>query len=52
MAVRTEMEKEAAVIFGGMKVAWMRVAVVELETSRQIEDVLMVELMIGLTGRN
>lgn len=30
----------------------MRVAVMELETSGQIEDVLMVELMIGLTGRN
>lgn len=47
MKVRTEMEKinKATVIFGGMRVAWMRVAVMELETSGQIEDILMVELI-------
>lgn len=30
----------------------MRVVVMELETSGEIEDILMVELMIGLTGGN
>lgn len=42
-------ENKAAVIVGGVSVAWMRVAVVGMKTRGQSQDVFMVELTIGLT---
>lgn len=42
-------ENKAAVIVGGVSVAWMRAAVVGMKTRGQSQDVSMVELTVGLT---
>lgn len=45
-------ENKAAVIVGGVSVAWMRVAVGGMKTRGQSPDVLVAELTVGLTDGN